>query len=420
MSSTTRRATRTNTPRTKGTAASLWAAVCDSWRSPSAWERVEALAPFLDYDYDPYLVVRDDGSLVWMWDAYTTTSLFPYSQPWTSTGGPVANYVPNGTNYVRNSVKVVIDAYNGEVTFYQMDAEDSIANAWGEVYDGLFTPAEQMPADLRAHMRYPENLYSVQADVLAKYHMTDPQIFYSQEDAWEIPMELYQGVEARTVPYYELLTLPGETAAEFVLVLPFTPRGRGNMTALMAARQDGEHYGELVVIDFPKSGQVDGPAQVEAQISNDPVISAQLTLWDQAGSSVIRGNLLVVPMGQSVVYFEPIYLQADQGNTIPELKRVIVAYGSRIAMAPTVGEALSEVFGASISTGNTPAIPPDGTTPTTVPGDVSPPADVASLVALANQYYTSSLEAQRNGDWAEYGRMITKLGEVLAALEAAQ
>jgi uncharacterized membrane protein (UPF0182 family) len=398
------------------------------------WERVEALAPFLAYDYDPYLVVRADGSLVWMWDAYATTNLFPYSEPWADSGGPVANHIPSGTNYARNSVKVVIDAYDGGMTFYQMDPQESITNAWGKIYEGLFTPAEQMPADIRAHMRYPENLYSVQADVLTKYHMTDPQIFYAQEDAWEIPVEQYQGSEAPTVPYYEVLALPGETEAESALILPFTPRNKGNMSAMLVARQDGEHYGELIVVDFPKSKQVDGPAQIEAQISNDPVISSQLTLWDQAGSSVIRGNLLVVPMGQSIVYFEPVYLQAEQENTIPELKRVIVAYGNRIAMEPTVGEALSKIFGESISTGTTPSTSgsttttlPGGTTPTTAPGGATTattiasgglPTDAASLIALANRDYLSALEALKAGNWTEYGRLIEELGRVLEALAA--
>jgi uncharacterized membrane protein (UPF0182 family) len=409
------------------------------------WERVEALAPFLSYDYDPYLVVRDDGSLVWMWDAYATTARFPYSQPWTTTEGSAPNYIPDGTNYIRNSVKVVINAYDGEVTFYQIDPDDPLTSTWGEVYDGLFTPADQMPADLGAHMRYPENLYSVQADVLSSYHMTDPQIFYSQEDAWDIPMELYEGGETRTVPYYEVLALPGETQAESALLLPFTPRNKGNMTALLMARQDGKNYGELMVIDFPKNKQVDGPAQVEAQISNDPVISSQLTLWDQSGSSVNRGNLLVVPFGQSVVYFEPVYLQAQQENTIPELKRVIVAYSNKIVMEPTVSEALTKIFGESIGTGSTTTaaggttttVPggtttttvsgetttttvPGGTTTTTISGSTVLPSDVPSLIALANEYYLGALEAQKSGDWAEYGRLIEELGRVLAALAEAQ
>jgi uncharacterized membrane protein (UPF0182 family) len=381
------------------------------------WERVEALAPFLSYDYDPYLVVREDGTLVWMWDAYTTTSRFPYSQPWSVAGSPVANAVPGGTNYIRNSVKVVVDAYDGKVTFYQMDGSDSIANTWGTVYGGLFTPGDQMPADLRAHIRYPENLYSVQADVLSKYHMTDPQLFYSQEDAWRVPTKLVDGAEAPMVPYYEVLTLPGETEPESALLLPFTPNKTSNMTALLVARQDGDRYGQLLLVDFPKSKLVDGPAQIEAKISNDPDISQRLTLWDQAGSSVIRGNLLVVPIGQSVVYFEPIYLQAEQANTIPELRQVIVAYGGRVVMRGTVTEALTAIFGEGV--GTTTSTTEAGATTTTTQASTTP-TDAASLIAQANQLYLAALEAQRAGDWAGYGRLIEQLGQVLQQLEAMQ
>ena len=381
-------------------------------------ERVQALAPFLSYDYDPYLVVREDGSLVWMWDAYTTSSLFPYSQPWSEAESPVANSVPSGTNYIRNSVKVVIDAYNGQVTFYQMDGQDSIANTWGKVYDGLFTPADQMPADLRAHIRYPENLYSVQADVLTRYHMTDPQLFYSKEDVWRIPTKLVDGVEAPMVPYYEVLALPGETEPESALLLPFAPKDKANMVALLMARQDGDKYGQLVLVDFPKSKQVDGPAQIEAKISNDPDISSKLTLWDQSGSRVIRGSLLVVPMGQSVVYFEPIYLQAEQENTIPELKQVIVAYGNRVVMRATLAEALTAVFGEG--TGSTTSTTVPGATTTTTDTGTTPPTDVSALLVQANQLYLDALTAQRAGDWAEYGRLIEQLGSLLQQLATPQ
>ncbi len=296
-------------------------------------ERVQALAPFLTYDKDPYLVIRDDGSLVWMWDAYTTSGRFPYSQP-----------RADGNNYMRNPIKVVINAYDGRVTFYQIDGADPLANAWGKVFKGLFTPGDQMPADLRAHMRYPEDLYSVQADVLTIYHMKDPQIFYNKEDVWEIPTEIYGAEEIPVVPYYEVLALPGETAPEFALLQPFAPLTKKNLASLMVARQDGEHYGELLVIDFPKDKLVFGPSQVEARISNDPIISSQLTLWNQSGSQVIRGNLLVVPINQSVMYFEPLYLQAQQ-SPIPELTRVIVSYGDQVVMEPTLSDALTKIFG---------------------------------------------------------------------------
>jgi uncharacterized membrane protein (UPF0182 family) len=393
-------------------------------------ERLHALAPFLAFDNDPYLVLRDDGTLVWMWDAYATTDRFPYSQP-----------RANRTNYIRNAVKVVVDAYNGGVTLYQMDPDDAITNTWGRVYDGLFTPGDQMPADLRAHRRYPEDLYSMQAEVLATYHMDDPQIFYNKEDAWEIPMEIYGNSEIPVVPYYEVLALPGETEPESALLLPFAPLSKKNMTALLVARQDGEHYGELMVVTFPKNKLVFGPAQVEAQISNDPVISSQLTLWNQSGSQVIRGNLLVVPINESVMYFEPVYLQSEQ-SPIPDLTRVIVAYDDEVVMEPTLQEALIKIFGEGVSgttttisgptttegpttttlpgtttTTASPTTTVPGVTTTTTPGGVLP-TDTAELIALANQYYEAALQAQKDGDWAEYGRLIDELGRVLEALAA--
>lgn len=382
-------------------------------------ERVEALAPFLTYDKDPYLVIRDDGSLVWMWDAYTSTDRFPYSQPH-----------GDRTNYIRNPIKVVINAYDGRVTFYQVDSTDPLANAWGKVFKGLFTPGDQMPEDLRRHMRYPEDLYSVQADVLTIYHMKDPQIFYNKEDVWEIPTEIYRKEEIPVVPYYEVLVLPGETEPEFALLQPFAPLSKNNLASLLVARQDGADYGKLVVIDFPKDKLVFGPSQVEARITNDPAVSSQLTLWDQAGSEVIRGNLLVVPINQSVMYFEPLYLQAQQ-SPIPELTRVIVSYGDRVAMEPTLGDALTKIFGEPIETGSTTTTVPGGTTTTTTPGGVTTTtttapggttttltSDRAALIAQANRHYQAAIAAQKRGDWAEYGRQIEELGNVLEALSA--
>jgi len=395
-------------------------------------ERVQALAPFLQYDRDPYLVIRDDGSLVWMWDAYTATDRFPYSQP-----------RADGTNYIRNPIKVVINAYDGRVTFYQIDPDDPLTNAWGRVFEGLFTPGDQMPADLRRHMRYPEDLYSVQAETLTVYHMTDPQIFYNKEDAWEIPREVYSGEEIPVLPYYETLALPGSTDPEFALLLPFSPLGKSNMASQLVALQDGDNYGKLVLIDYPKDKLVFGPAQVEARISNDPEISAQITLWSQAGSQVIRGNLLVIPVNQSVMYFEPLYLQAQQ-SPIPELTRVIASYGDDVVMEPTLGDALTKLFGETIGTGSTTTTTGSGTTTgggttTTTPSETSTTTtsssttttepsgttttlstDQAALIAQANQHYEAAIEAQQRGDWAEYGRQIEALGAVLEALAALQ
>jgi len=394
----------------------------------SILERVQSLAPFLTYDYDPYFVVRDDGSLVYMWDAYATTSLFPYSQAWSGGSSASANHVAPGTNYIRNSVKVVVDAYDGDVTFYQVDPDDPITNTWASIYEDLFTPADEMPADLRAHMRYPENLYNIQADIFSIYHMTNTRVFYNREDAWAIPTELYHGEEVRTEPYYEILTLPGEEEPEFALLLPFTPSDRDNMVSILMARQDDDNYGDLVIVELPRGRQINGPSQVEAKISNNPDISEQITLWDQAGSSVIRGNLLVVPIEDSVVYFEPVYLQADQVGTIPELARVIVFYEDQIVMEPTVEDALRRVFGSTQGGETTTTTPPAETTSTTTPVDSTTPTtageglpdDMQSLVERAAQLYESAVQAQRSGDWAEYGRLLEELGSVLEQLVALQ
>jgi hypothetical protein len=279
-------------------------------------------------------------------------------------------------------------------------------------------------------------MYSVQADMIATYHMTDPVIFYNKEDVWEIPTEIYGTEPAKTVPYYQTLAFPGQTEPEFALLLPFTPLSKQNMSSLLVARQDGDSYGKLATLDFPKDKLIFGPAQIEARISNEPDISAQLTLWDQSGSKVIRGNLLVVPIGNSVMYFEPLYLQATQ-SPIPELTRVIVAYGDKVAMEPTLAEAVVKVLGGT-GTGSTTTTTqgttstttpgattttstPGATTTTTTPGPVTTlPSDPAALATLANALYNQAIEAQRRGDWAEYGRVIDQLGIVLEALLAAQ
>jgi len=409
-------------------------------------ERVGVIAPFLQLDGDPYIVLRDDGSLIWMWDAYTTTSLFPYSEP-----------RPNGVNYIRSSVKITVDAYDGSITLYQVDPDDSLAATYGKSYPGLLRPADEMPDDLRRHMRYPEDLFALQAQVLSVYHMDDPQMFYNKEDVWQIPSEIYSSDEVPMVPYYAIMTLPESEREEFLLMQPFAPLEKSNMVAWMVARMDGDHYGEIMVFELPKDKLVFGPAQIEARISNDPVISAQLALWNQAGSQVIRGRLVVIPVEESLLYVEPLYLQAEQ-RPIPELKRVIVSYGERIVMEPTLSRALERMFGADAgatppgpsggevpggvttsstttttlvptsTTGTGTSVPTTGTG-TTVPGTAGTgstttttgeplPTDRDELIALAAELYTRALEAQRNGDWSEYGRLIQELGRVLATLQA--
>ncbi len=384
-------------------------------------ERAKALAPFLSYDPDPYPVIRADGSLCWIMDAYTTSDRFPQAQP-----------SDRGFNYIRNAVKVVVNAYDGKVTFYQVDPHDPIATAWGKIFPGLFTPGDEMPEDLRAHLRYPEEMFAAQAAMLRLYHMTDAALFYNKEDAWDIPTEIYAREQVPVVPYYEMLALPGSKEPEFALLIPFTPLGKENMTSLLVARQDGERYGDLLLLDLPRDSLVFGPAQIEARITNQPDISAQLTLWDQAGSQVIRGNLLVVPIGDSLMYFEPLYLQAEK-SSIPELARVIVAHGDQVVMAPTLEEALSQLVGEPIAlsapaggayqpgTGQPAATQPGSSQAGPSPAPVGPalPSDPAALLALAEQYYAEALRAQQAGDQARYEEAMQELGRVLAALAAA-
>jgi len=390
-------------------------------------ERVRAIAPFLQYDQDPYLVIREDGSLAWVWDAYTVSNRFPYSEP-----------RPNGINYIRNSVKVVIDAYDGNVTFYQMDPDDALATTYARMYPGLMTPADQLPADLRQHLRYPEDLFSIQAQVLSVYHMQDPQVFYNKEDVWQIPNEIYQAEQVPVDPYYVIMGLPGENEEEFLLMQPFSPLDKSNMIAWMAVRMDGEDYGQIQVYGFPKDKLVFGPSQIEATISSDPVISAQLSLWNQSGSRVIRGNFLVVPLEDSLIYVEPLFLQAEQ-SAIPALKRVIVSYADRVVMEPTLADALARLFGEATPGTTEPqgettttTVPAPSTTTSTTPvtttGTLAPgettttgiqlPTDRESLIILADQLYQAALEAQRAGNWTEYGRLVQELGRVLETLRA--
>ena len=313
-------------------------------------ERIQAIAPFLSYDNDPYLVVADgreleeetsENFLYWVVDAYTTSERYPYSDPG-----------KNQFNYIRNSVKVVIDAYNGDVDFYVADPDDPIITSWAQIFPGLFKPIDTLPEGLRKHIRYPEDLFSVQSERLLTYHMIDPQVFYNREDQWQIPNEIY-GKESRAVePYYLIIKLPSEKSEEFILLHPFTPTKRNNMIAWLAARSDGENYGKLLLYRFPKQELVYGPEQIDARINQDPEISQQISLWSREGSRAIQGNLLVIPIERSLLYVEPLYLEAER-NSLPTLVRVIVAYENRIVMAETLEQALQAIFGP-----NKPATPP--------------------------------------------------------------
>ncbi|MBF2074080.1 MAG: UPF0182 family protein [Synechococcales cyanobacterium C42_A2020_086] len=314
-------------------------------------DRIRAIAPFLRYDSDPYLVVVDTGNkqwqrgyrpelsptlddsyLYWIIDAYTTSSRYPYSDP-----------LENDFNYIRNSVKVVIDANHGSVNFYIADAQDPLIQAWSRVFPGVFQPLSAMPEALQRHIRYPQDFYRVQANQLMTYHMTDPVVFYNREDQWRAPNEIYGGEQQLVEPYYLIMKLPIGETEEFILLRPFTPAQRNNLIAWLSARSDGDQYGRMLLYTFPKQDLIFGPEQIEARINQDPVISERISLWNRQGSRVIQGNLLVIPIEQSLLYVEPIYLVAEQ-NQLPTLARVIVVYGNRIAMAESLGQALDAVF----------------------------------------------------------------------------
>ncbi len=357
--------------------------------------RVHKIAPFLTYDQDPYLVVHE-GRLFWIQDAYTTTGNFPYSTE-----------AARNVNYIRNAVKVVIDAYHGTTTYYTAQADDPLIQTYARIFSTLFRPLDEMPAGLRRHVRYPEGIFGLQAAVHSTYHMTQAAIFYNKEDQWEVPAIDQAGESQRMQPYYTMMKLPGETRAEFIQMLPFTPRRRDNLASWMVARSDGEHYGKLVVFQFPKQKLVFGPRQVVARINQDQVISPQITLWSQQGSEVIQGTLMVIPIEESLIYVRPLYLRAQAGR-IPELTRVIVAYNNRIVMDRTLDAAIAQLFGGK------PAPPPERSPH---PGATGPEtAEHESMQALttqARETYERALEAQRSGDWAKYGEEIKRLGELL-------
>jgi uncharacterized membrane protein (UPF0182 family) len=371
------------------------------WRR-SIEERVQAVAPFLRYDPDPYPVIVDER-LIWLLDAYTVTDRYPYSEPIATSFGSL--------NYLRNSVKVAMDAYDGALTFYIIDPGDPLVATYAAIFPDLFRPGEEMEPELVAHWRYPEGMFQIQATKYQTYHMTDPQVFYNREDLWSWAEELVGGERRPIEPYYVNMRLPGETTAEFVLMLPFTPSTKQNMIAWMYARNDGDNYGQLGVYKFPKQTLVYGPMQVESRIDQDPVISQQLSLWNQRGSQVIRGNLLVIPMDQAILYVEPIYLEAE-ASQLPELRRVIVAYGSRIAMEETLAESLAQVMGIELVEGEPPQPEPEPTLPRLE-------GDVPGLVLEADGYYRAAQECLKAGDWVCYGAEMDKLEQVLRALIAA-
>jgi hypothetical protein len=358
-------------------------------------QRVRQIAPFFRYDRDPYVVVTDDGRLVWMLDGYTNTDRYPYSEPAAGVG-----------NYVRNSVKATVDAYNGDVIFYIADPSDPLVRTWSAAFPGLLKPLADMPPDLQAHIRYPEDFFEIQARKYATYHMEDPQVFYNKEDLWAVPRRAIEGRERDMEPYYTIMRLPGEAKEEFVLLTLFNPARRDNMIAWLAARADPPNYGRLMVFNFPKQKLVYGPRQVDARIDQDPIISQQLSLWNQRGSSVIRGSLLAIPIEQSLIYVQPLYLAASEQGALPELRRVIVAYGNQIAMEPTLEQSLARIFSGLSPAAAAPARAGAPTAPS-APGAVG---------QRAWEIWSRAQDALRRGDWSTYGAEQKRLEDVLRSL----
>jgi uncharacterized protein len=368
-------------------------------------ERIRLIAPFFRFDRDPYIVVTDDGQLVWMLDGYTTSDRYPYSDPVRGIG-----------NYMRNSVKVTVDAYHGAVRFYIADTTDPIVRAYAAAFPGLLQPLDSMPADLRRHIRYPEDFFAIQARKYAVYHMENPQVFYNKEDLWAVPRRTIDGREREMEPYFTIMRLPGEAREEFILLTLFNPSRRDNMIAWLAARSDPPNYGRLIVYNFPKQKNVYGPRLVDARLDQDPIISQQLSLWNQRGSTVIRGSLLAIPIDQSLIYVQPLYLAAEQG-ALPELRRVIVAYGNQIAMEPTLEQSLSRIFAGRVAPGAAATATPAGSTsgPPTASGGVD-----RAMAQRAWDAWTRSQEALRRGDWAAYGAEQRRLEEALRTLSGAR
>lgn len=358
-------------------------------------ERVSTIAPFLSYDSDPYMVISE-GRLYWIIDAFTTSDRYPYSQPFDDAGN----------NYVRNSVKVVVDAYNGDVTFYKVE-DEPVLETYSKIFPGFLKDLSEMPEGIRAHLRYSKTMFDIQSDIYKTYHMSNPRVFYNKEDQWETATQFYES-EKTEVPVesaYTIMKLP-DREAEFMLTVPFTPKDKDNMIAWLAGVSDGPGYGQLILYEFPKQQLVYGPMQIEQRIDQDTIISPQLTLLGQQGSRVLRGNLMSIPIENAIIYVEPIYIQAAGGeNNLPELKKVVVCYQNQIVMADSLDLALAQVFEIEAS--------PSSTTPAQGSGSTSTQAE---LVAKANNLFKESQEAQKAGNWAGYGQKINELEQVLAQL----
>ena len=365
-------------------------------------QRVKTIMPYLDYDEDPYMATVD-GKLYWIVDAYTATNRYPYSEPYNS---------ETDVNYVRNSIKVVIDAYNGNTDYYIVDETDPIAQTFKNIYPKLFKSFDQMPDGIKAHIRYPGTLLNIQAEIYQRYHMNDVKVFYQNEDMWQIASEIYGTKEQAMEPNYYIMKLPGEKSAEFVNSIPFTPKDKRNLMGLLVARNDGEEYGKLVLYQMPKSKVVYGPMQVEAQIDQNTEISKEFSLWDSSGSKYSRGNLFVIPIENSLLYVEPVYLEATN-SSIPEVKRVIVAYGDEIAYKATLAEALNDLFGegsAHESKGSEDADKGDKDK------KADEPLSQSELIEKAQAAYDNAQDALKEGKWDKYGQYMDELEKTLGEL----
>lgn len=354
-------------------------------------ERVNKIAPFLRYDKDPYVVISDNR-LYWIVDGYTTSDKFPFSQPM------------DGINYIRNSVKVVIDAYNGDTNFYVVDESDPIAMTYSKIFPELFKKSSELSEDLKAHFRYPEDLFTIQSNVLSKYHVSDPGVFYNGDDIWSIAedKEKVEVEEKFNEADYVTMKLPNESKQEMVILEYFNTKGRDNMVAMYGARMDGENYGKMFLYEFPTGGTVYSPMLFKQKINQDPVISKELSLWDTKGSEVQFGDILIVPIENSLLYVEPLYLRASGEKSIPEMKNVIVGYGDKLVLAPNIETALKNIFNIKDESGSKPNTPGQPV----VTGDMN----------KIKEIYSKAIEAQKNGDWAKYGEYITELGNLINSL----
>jgi uncharacterized protein len=362
-------------------------------------ERVSRIVPFARFDSDAYLVVSPQGRLLWFVDGYTTTDRFPYSEA-----------TPRLGNYIRNSIKAVVDAYDGSVTLYASDADDPILKTYAKIFPGILKPMDDMPIEYKRHVRYPPGMLAIQARMYLTYHMKDAQVFYNKEDLWAIPSTTVSGSEQEMEPYYTIMKLPGERQEEFILLLPFTPRNKDNMSAWMAARCDAPNYGKVIVYNFPKQKLVYGPRQIEARIDQETEISKQLSLWNQGGSQVIRGSLLAIPIEKSILYVESLYLAAEKGQ-LPELKRVIVAYGNAIAMEQNLDLALQKLFGGEIIKEQGPGGAQEINT-------TGPMQTDRQMAVEALSHYRKSQELLRQGNWAGYGEELRKMDDLLRTIES--